>query len=47
MHHDLVLEHTAWVRPFAVEIAGVEPCLPLFGAAPGSASAQGAESGTE
>lgn len=47
VRHDLVLEHTEWVRPFAVEIAGVEPCLPLFGAAPGSASTQGAERGTE
>jgi len=31
-HHDLVLDAAEWVRPFAVEIVGVEPCLPLFGA---------------
>jgi RimJ/RimL family protein N-acetyltransferase len=31
-HHDLVLEATDWRRPFAVEIVGAEPCLPLFGA---------------
>ena len=34
-HHDLLLEHTAWVCPVAVEIEGVEQCLPLFGVPPG------------
>lgn len=34
-HHDLVLEAADWTCPFAVEIAGVEPCLPLFGASGG------------
>lgn len=34
-HHDLVLEHDGWTCPFAVEIVGDEPCLPLFGAVPG------------
>jgi hypothetical protein len=32
-HHDLVLEVADWTSPFAVEIVGIEPCLPLFGAA--------------
>jgi RimJ/RimL family protein N-acetyltransferase len=27
------LERDEWRCPFAVEIAGLEPCLPLFGAA--------------
>jgi RimJ/RimL family protein N-acetyltransferase len=31
-HHDLVLDVAEWARPFAVEIVGAEPCLPLFGA---------------
>ncbi len=47
MHHDLVLEHDEWTCPFAVEIVGDEPCLPLFGGAPRRASAQGAECGAE
>lgn len=34
-HHDLVLEHDEWTCPLAVAIVGDEPCLPLFGAAPG------------
>jgi len=29
---DLVLDAAEWARPFAVEIVGAEPCLPLFGA---------------
>jgi RimJ/RimL family protein N-acetyltransferase len=32
-HHDLVLARAEWSCPIAVEIVGVEPCLPLFGAA--------------
>jgi RimJ/RimL family protein N-acetyltransferase len=32
-HHDLRLERTDWVSPFPVEITGLEPALPLFGAA--------------
>jgi RimJ/RimL family protein N-acetyltransferase len=32
-HHDLVLARAEWTCPIAVEIVGVEPCLPLFGAA--------------
>jgi RimJ/RimL family protein N-acetyltransferase len=31
-HHDLVLAENDWTPPFDVEIVGVEPCLPLFGA---------------
>lgn len=31
-HHDLVLEAGDWRCPVAVELDGVEPCLPLFGA---------------
>jgi RimJ/RimL family protein N-acetyltransferase len=31
-HHDLVLERREWACPVPVEIAGVEACLPLFGA---------------
>ena len=31
-HHDLVLDAAGFARPFAVEIVGAEPCLPLFGA---------------
>jgi RimJ/RimL family protein N-acetyltransferase len=34
-HHDLVLDAADWTCPFAVEISGVEPCLPLFGATRG------------
>ncbi len=34
-HHDLVLDRSGWACPIAVEIVGVEPCLPLFGAAAG------------
>jgi RimJ/RimL family protein N-acetyltransferase len=34
LHHDLVLEAADWSCPFAVDIAGAEPCLPLFGATP-------------
>jgi RimJ/RimL family protein N-acetyltransferase len=34
-HHDLVLEAAEWSCPFPVEIEGVEPCLPLFGATTG------------
>ena len=32
-HHDLRLEREDWVAPFPVEISGLEPALPLFGAA--------------
>lgn len=32
-HHDLRLERKDWVSPVTVEIGGVEPALPLFGAA--------------
>jgi RimJ/RimL family protein N-acetyltransferase len=32
-HHDLRLERKDWVSPFPVEVAGLEPALPLFGAA--------------
>ena len=32
-HHDLNLDSSEWTRPIAVEIVGLEPCLPLFGAA--------------
>ena len=35
LHHDLLLEQEAWACPFALEIGGVEPCLPLFGAVSG------------
>jgi RimJ/RimL family protein N-acetyltransferase len=31
-HHDLRLERKAWASPFPVEISGLEPALPLFGA---------------
>ena len=31
-HHDLRLERTDWVSPCPVEIRGLEPALPLFGA---------------
>lgn len=34
-HHDLVLDAADWTCPFSVEIVGVEPCLPLFGATAG------------
>lgn len=30
--HDLVLEQAEWRCPIPVELAAVEPCLPLFGA---------------
>jgi len=33
VHHDVLLERSDWVCPIPVELAGVEPCLPLFGAA--------------
>ena len=33
-HYDLRLERSEWRAPFAVEIEGLEPCLPLFGAEP-------------
>jgi RimJ/RimL family protein N-acetyltransferase len=33
VHHDLLLERTTWACPFPVELEGVAPCLPLFGAA--------------
>ena len=32
-HHDLRLERKDWVSPVKVEITGLEPALPLFGAA--------------
>jgi len=32
-HHDLRLERRDWVSPFLVEITGLTPALPLFGAA--------------
>jgi RimJ/RimL family protein N-acetyltransferase len=32
LHHDLALDRDEWKPPFAVEAAGIEPCLPLFGA---------------
>ncbi len=32
-HHDLRLERRDWASPFPVEIDGLEPSLPLFGAA--------------
>ena len=32
VHHDLLLERSAWACPVHVLLAGVEPCLPLFGA---------------
>jgi len=32
-HHDLRLERKDWTAPFPVEITGLEPALPLFGAA--------------
>jgi RimJ/RimL family protein N-acetyltransferase len=31
-HADLELRREGWLPPVAVEIAGLEPCLPLFGA---------------
>lgn len=34
VHHDLVLGRTDWRCPVAVELEGVEACLPLFGASP-------------
>lgn len=33
VHHDLVLEREDWRSPIEVELEGVEPCLPFFGAA--------------
>jgi len=33
-HTDLELRREDWRPPFPVEIEGLEPCLPLFGAAP-------------
>jgi RimJ/RimL family protein N-acetyltransferase len=33
VHHDLLLERAAWRCPVPVVLEGVEPCLPLFGAA--------------
>lgn len=35
VHHDLLLEQPEWTCPLPVELLGVEPCLALFGAAPG------------
>ncbi len=35
VHHDLVVARDEWASPVTVEIAGLEPCLPLFGAAAG------------
>ncbi|MEO5634739.1 GNAT family protein [Gaiella sp.] len=32
-HHDLRLDRKDWVSPFPVEIIGLEPALPVFGAA--------------
>lgn len=32
VRHDLVLEQAEWRCPIPVELAAVEPCLPLFGA---------------
>jgi RimJ/RimL family protein N-acetyltransferase len=32
VHRDVVLERSDWVPPFAVEIAGADGCLRLFGA---------------
>lgn len=32
VRHDLLLERSAWTSPVPVELEGVEPCLPLFGA---------------
>lgn len=34
VRHELRLEGSAWTCPVAVELDGVEPCLPLFGAVP-------------
>jgi hypothetical protein len=31
-HHDLRLERADWLSPIPVEISGLEPALPLFGA---------------
>jgi len=31
-HHDVWLERSDWRSPVAVELTGLEPCLPLFGA---------------
>jgi RimJ/RimL family protein N-acetyltransferase len=36
LKHDLRLERKDWKPPIAVEIEGVEPCLPLFGASAAS-----------
>lgn len=33
LRHDLVLEQAEWRCPIPVALEGVEPCLPLFGAA--------------
>jgi RimJ/RimL family protein N-acetyltransferase len=33
VHHDLLLERADWRCPILVEVEGVAPCLPLFGAA--------------
>ena len=33
-HADLELRRDAWRPPFAVELEGLEPCLPLFGLRP-------------
>jgi len=32
LHHDLRLDRADWAPPFPVEISGLEPALPLFGA---------------
>jgi RimJ/RimL family protein N-acetyltransferase len=34
-HDDVELRREDWRPPFAVEIDGVETCLPLFGVSPG------------
>jgi RimJ/RimL family protein N-acetyltransferase len=35
VHHDLVLDRADWTCPVAVELVGIDACLPLFGVTSG------------